>query len=123
MLNKLNEELRREEKLNNFKVGLRKWVVDNIPTKPRTKFPKFEAKIGPSLAAPAQRNMQHDIRSFLIDRSIGDSSEEIRPAVPPIPTDRPPPAVREGILRYFQPILTLTHEHDSENEDNENEDV
>ena len=116
MLNKLGEELRNEEKIGRFKVGLRKWVIENIPIKPVTKFPKFDARIAPRITEPVERDRQYDIRRYLVDRS----TVVIRPEVPPIPSDRPPPAVREGsILRYFRPIST--YDHEAENEDYVNE--
>ena len=121
LLNKLSEEVRNEEMLEKFKVQLRKWVIMNIPIKPITRYPKFEARIVTRPTVPDQRDRQQDIRSFFVDRSTYASSVEERPAVPPNPTDRPPPAVREGILRYFRPILAF--EQHTENEDNVNGDV
>ena len=106
LLNRLGEELRNEEKLVRFKVGLRKWVIENIPIKPKIKFPKFEARVVTKLIESDEREAQQDIRNFLVDRSIGSSNQRF--AVPPTPTDRPPPRTvnSEGILRYFRPTCS-----------------
>ena len=45
LLNKMSDELRTEEKLNKFKVGLRKWVIENIPAKPKTKYGMIGSRI------------------------------------------------------------------------------
>ena len=47
LLNSLDEDLRNEGKLERFKVGLKKWVKTNIPTKPIVRFPKFERRLSP----------------------------------------------------------------------------
>ena len=44
LLNKLSEDLRNEEKLEKFKVKLRKWVLENVPVRPEARFPKFESR-------------------------------------------------------------------------------
>ena len=64
LLNRLSEGLRNEEKLERFKIGLRKWVLENIPIKPRAKFPKFEKRAVSKQATLVPRQNQHDIRGF-----------------------------------------------------------
>ena len=104
LLNKLSEGLGNEEKINSFKSGLRKWVVEHIPVKPVTKFQRFGERLVPRELTPLQSVEQQDIRRFLIDRSTHSAREA------PPPTDRPPPVStllgpgpsrRQGILRYF----------------------
>ena len=41
IFNKLDEVLKNEPKVENFKVGVRKWVKDKIPVKPSSKFSNF----------------------------------------------------------------------------------
>ena len=54
LLNSLDKDLRNEGKLERFKVGLKKWVKTNIPTKPIVKFPKFERRLSPRNATMAE---------------------------------------------------------------------
>ena len=41
LMNSIGEALRKEEDIKVFKAGLRKWVVENIPIKPKTKFQNY----------------------------------------------------------------------------------
>ena len=111
LLNKLSEGLRNEEKIERFKSGLRKWVVQHIPVKPITKFLRFGERLVPREITPLLNVEQQDIRRFLTDRSTHNTREA------PTPTDRPPPPLastspdlspsrRQGILRYFRYTLT-----------------
>ena len=108
LLNKLSEGLRNEENSERFKVGLRRWVLANIPAKPVTKFTQFKKRQLLRNQTQQQRCGQQDIRRFCFDRSnttqdtAGLSSDrEVTP------TDRPPPASSErGILKYFRPLVS-----------------
>ena len=44
LYNAINEDLRREENGERFKSGLKKWVLENISVKPRSKFPRIESR-------------------------------------------------------------------------------
>ena len=81
-------------------------MIENIPIKPKIKFPEFEARVVTKLIESDEREAQQDIRNFLVDRSIGSSNQRL--AVPPTPTDRPPLRTvnSEGILRYFRPTCS-----------------
>ena len=117
LLNNIGEELRNEEKIGRFKVGLRKWIVKNIPIKPKVKYPKSERRLPPR--SPEITIDRQDIRRFLVDTRIENNADLVPPATPlsmapPTPTDTPPPVVRqrparepveqnrlEDIRRYF----------------------
>ena len=113
LLNSLGEDLRNEDKLERFKVGLRKWVKIHIPTRPRSKFPKFERRQSRNTPPTVELDRQ-DIRRFFIDRPENDSQlmGAVSLAGTVTPTDRPPPNMRisasaspcrpGGILRYFR---------------------
>ena len=113
LLNSLDEDLRNEDKLERFKVGLRKWVKMHIPTRPRSKFPKFERRLSRNTPPTVELDRQ-DIRRFFIDRPENDSQlmGTVSLAGTVTPTDRPPPNIRSsasenpcrpgGILRYFK---------------------
>ena len=116
LLNKLDEDLRNEENLVQFKSGLKRWVLENIPVKPASKFQVFRERVQQTLPREVtlpQRFGPQDIRSFLIDRSELNNRNQAGPAaVPPSPTDRPPPTPcqpaspnqtnLQGIQRYFR---------------------
>ena len=114
LLNKMSDELRTEEKLNKFKVGLRKWVIENIPAKPKTKYGMIGSRTTKKDEKQLLRCDKQDIRRFLIGQST--PSTQTGPAPPP--TDRPPPAsphthgqnmdtdipsTNLGIMKYFKP--------------------
>ena len=85
----------------------------HIPTRPRSRFPKFERRLSRN-TPPIVELDQQDIRRFFIDRPENDS--QLMGAVSltgtVTPTDRPPPTMRSpasespgrpgGILRYFK---------------------
>ena len=101
----MKEELRNEKEIKKFKAGIRKWVLENILTKPRPKYIGVEKRVIPRNIVQTNSS-QPDIRRFLIDRSSA-------PAVlVPTPTDRPPPVParlvptdnssrNQGIMKYF----------------------
>ena len=64
--NKLSEELKNEEKLERFKTGLRRWVTENIPIKPVSKFQKFGERVvlKQTITPPNTHDGQQDIRTF-----------------------------------------------------------
>ena len=111
LLNSLGIELRKEEKINVFKTGLRKWVLDNIPIKPKMKYQKFESRLPPRIVTPAQvQSNTQDIRRFTIDRSRSAGSDPTVLDLLPTPTDRPPPTRRPtapGSLQGVQDIRTF----------------
>ena len=109
ILNRLDDNLRNEEKLQKFKVGIRAWVKKNISIKPCSKYPSLAGKKRVLPQAFAQDEPgPNDIRRFLVPISQAPT--------PPSPADRPPPTARPpttshrlpttstGIERYFQPI-------------------
>ena len=107
IMNKLDDSLRNETKLERFKTGVRIWVKKNIKTKPSSKHPKL---IGRKNATPRPTPQDppnpNDIRRFLIrqDPNHTHTLPMLRP--PPHPTDRPPPTIATpslGIMRYFLP--------------------
>ena len=117
LLNKLSEGLRNEENSERFKVGLRRWVLANIPAKPVTKFTQFKKRQLLRNQTQQKRCGQQDIRRFCFDRSnttqdtaVLSSDREVTPTDRPPPISNQPPASSEqcksqGILKYFRPIV------------------
>ena len=106
LYNAIDEDLRREENVERFKSGLRKWVSENISVKQSSKFPRIASRRISRNTDDVNIIGQHDIRRFLIDRS------SVPAALVPTPTNRPPPAParlvptdnssrNQGILKYF----------------------
>ena len=44
IFNKLDENLKKETKVEKFKVGVKKWVRDNVPVKPSSTFSNFSRR-------------------------------------------------------------------------------
>ena len=119
LLNSIGEALRNEERIETFKINLRKWILQHIPIKPIPKFPRLEKRLPLRELSPTQSIDRQDIRNFLTVpvTTAFDSSTRLPPpprAHPPPPTDRPPPVtmrrntttssdLRRGIMRYFSP--------------------
>ena len=116
-MNSIGEALRKEENIKVFKAGLKKWVIENIPIKPKTKFQKFQDRLQPRTRSPVPvQNNTQDIRNFMVDRTAGTDSTGSAP--PLTPTDRPPPSSRPtptapGNLQIVEDIRT----HDYINRD------
>ena len=89
LLNKLDDNLRNETKLDKFKNGMKSWAKKNIAIKPSSKHPQFVSDKTPTAQPrPVQAAQQHnDIRRFLIQTK----PTQPRAPLPPVPTDRPPP--------------------------------
>ena len=113
IMNKLDDNLRNETKLERFKAGVRMWVKKNIKIKPSTRHPKL---IGRKLVTPQPTPQDtpnpNDIRRFLIrqDSPQNHTLPMLRP--PPPPTDRPPPPrapSSHGIMGYFLPTNRPTN--------------
>ena len=113
IMNKLDDNLRNETKLERFKAGVRMWVKKNIKIKPSTRHPKL---IGRKLVTPQPTPQDtpnpNDIRRFLIrqDSPQNHTLPMLRP--PPPPTDRPPPPrapSSHGIMGYFLPTTRPTN--------------
>ena len=104
ILNKLDDNLRNESKLDNFKSGMKKWVKRNISIKPVSKHPQLvHRNNGPIHMQPQADPNLYDIRRFLIPQTPVQGPAQ-PPVPPPQPTDRPPPlTVQRGIQRYFAP--------------------
>ena len=114
LLNSLGEDLRNEDKLERFKVGLKRWVKTNIPTKPRPRFSKFDRRLSARNSVPTVEIDSQDIRRFLIDRSKNDPEATGTASLGTVtPADRPPsaagslipenPCRQRGITKYFKP--------------------
>ena len=107
LFNKIDEALRNETKIKKFKAGMRKWVLTNIATKPRSKFIRDERRTIPRQTTKINNGGQQDIRGFLIDRPEARGPIQPPSLTQPTPTDRPPPTPRRdhrpatGILRYL----------------------
>ena len=113
LLNCIDEDLRNEDKLERFKVGLQRWVKTNIPTKPRPRFSKFYKRLSARNSVTTVEMDSQDIRRFLIDRSKNDPEATGTASLGAVtPTDRPPPAAGSlipenpcrqwGITKYFK---------------------
>ena len=110
ILNNIDEDLRNEKSIKKFKTGIRRWVLENIPTKPSSKFKRVENRLAPRSIVQVNNSDQQDIRQFLIDRSIDIGAPLPISLTQPTPSDRPPPtperdqASAHSILRYFTPV-------------------
>ena len=104
ILNKLDDNLRNENKLEIFKSGMKKWVKRNINIKPVSKHPQLVYRNpGPNHMQPQADPNPYDIRRFLIPQNPAQVPAQ-PPMLPPQPTDGPPPAtIQRGIQRYFAP--------------------
>ena len=71
--------MKNEEKIERFKSGLRKWVVQHIPVKPITKFRRFGERLVPREITPLLNVEQQDIRRFLTDRLTHNTREAPTP--------------------------------------------
>ena len=115
LLNKIDEDLRNEEKLDRFKTGFRKWVLQNVAIKPKSKFAKVARRLPQKKKSTLQTRDPQDIRNFLVDRSDEPVVSHVLVA-PPTPTDRPPPtctSAREanGTAQFFRPSSDQNTEH------------
>ena len=115
LLNKIDEDLRNEEKLDRFKTGFRRWVLQNVAIKPKSKFTKVARRLPPKKKSTLQTRDPQDIRNFLVDRSDEPVVSHVLVA-PPTPTDRPPPtctSAREanGTAQFFRPSSDQNTEH------------
>ena len=106
LMNKLDDNLRNETKLDKFKSGMKSWTKKNIAVKPRSKHPQIVSFKHPQTQPrPVQvANNPNDIRRFMILQN----PTQPRTPPPPEPTDRPPPTRgpapnNHGIMRYFKP--------------------
>ena len=110
ILNNVDEDLRNEINIKKFKTGIRRWVLENIPTKPSSKFKRVENRLAPRSIVQVNNSAQQDIRQFLIDRLIDIGAPLPISLTQPTPSDRPPPtperdqASAHSILRYFTPV-------------------
>ena len=123
ILNNIDEDLRNEDNLKKFKLGMREWVLKNISTKPRPKFDRAENRVVPRNIALVNNTDQRDIRQFLINQTEPFGAPFPPRSSQPTPTDRPPPAPNrdqvtvQGILRYFSQERNQQTKNYSEQED------
>ena len=65
IMNKLNEDLRCEPKLDKFKTGVKTWVKENISIKPSSKFADIGSRSRPQYQQPQDHPViNYDIRRF-----------------------------------------------------------
>ena len=109
LMNKLDDNLRNEPKLQKFKAGIRQWVKKNVAIKPSPIYPALlPSTPRRQQARPAQtQHSQEDIRRFLIPQNQLQPQPIVE--APPPPTDRPPPTAANDIRRYFQPEPSTTN--------------
>ena len=125
ILNKLDENLRNEEKLEKFKTGAREWVKKNIAIKPISKHPNLTAgtrmtqpNLPPDPPDPPDPPL-NSIRRFLIPLPKNSSlSSQRRSRTPPTPQQQSPVTLN-SIKRYFHPLNSQTQpsQHSSSSRD------
>jgi hypothetical protein len=106
-MNKLEDSLRNESKLEKFKTGMKKWSRENIKTKPTSKYPKitFRNPVQQHPTPQVEAN-PNDIRQFLVPLAPPPPTDRPPPPTRPQPTDRPPTTTTQSvnrITRYFTP--------------------
>ena len=69
LFNNIGEELRNEKEIKKFKAGIRKWVLENILTKPRPKYMGVEKRVIPRNIVQTNSS-QPDIRSIDLHRHL-----------------------------------------------------
>ena len=106
-MNKLEDNLRNESKLEKFKTGMKKWSKENIKTKPTSKYPQITfrnpVQQHPTPQVEANPNV---IRQFLVPLAPPPPTDRPPPPTRPQPTDRPPRTATQSvnrITRYFTP--------------------
>ena len=97
-MNKLDENLRNEPKLEKFKTGAKKWVKKNIKIKPSSKHPQLIHRNGAQPQPMAAPDLNpNDIRRFLTQQN-----PPLNPRPPPIPTHVPVQNLTQSsIMRYL----------------------
>ena len=105
IMNKLDENLRNEPKLEKFKTGAKQWVKKNIKIKPSSKHPQLLHRNGAQpQPMPAPKPNPNDIRRFLTQQN-----QPHDPRPPPLPTQVPAQTLTQrSILRYLLPRPATT---------------
>ena len=103
LFNRIDENLRNEDKISKFKSGAKAWVLKNIQVKPSSRYPNLIAKKTihrpgpppPPLAPP--QSSQKSIRGYLVPRNVPvhtNSSLEVKPHPRRVTASHPTPPAK-----------------------------